>query len=426
MPILQWLFGVKADVVRDEHFQILLVANITGVMGVSLVSPILDSLSGPFGVDATTMGLMISAVTAPSIVMIPIFGLIADRTGRKPLIVIGLTLFGIGGTAISLTSDFQVALGLRLLQGVGTAAIVPVIIASIGDLYDGGTEATAQGLRFTASGISQTFFPLLAGVLVTFAWQYPFLLHSIALLAAVLVAVRFEEPDSPEKVHDSSSRSSQLRALRDFLLQRRLLSLILARSLPTIIWFGILTYNSVIVVQLLEGTPGQAGALVAAGSLVYALSSSQAGRVTTHFDSRYYPLLAVNILIAVGYTIFAFASTIWGVALGIILSGAGFGIALSLYRSIITGLAPHSLRGGIVSISESFARAMATLTPIGMGFAIGVARPTLGLGQAIRWTTFGVACLVCVASLSCLIVAHVSPPVMERSSEARSETVDTK
>jgi ACDE family multidrug resistance protein len=151
MLSFQSLFGDQAVILRERRFQLLLLANLVGPLGVSLLSPVLDSLITPFGASSATIGLMISVFTAPAIVMIPVAGIVADWIGRKHILVISLLVFGLAGTAIVFTNDFLVALALRLIQGIAFGGLTPIIITSIGDLYSGTTEATAQGLRFTGS-----------------------------------------------------------------------------------------------------------------------------------------------------------------------------------------------------------------------------------------------------------------------------------
>jgi MFS family permease len=60
----------------------------------------------PFGASSATIGLIMSAFTAPAVVMTPVIGVIADRFGRRPVILSGLVLFGTAGTAITLTTTF--------------------------------------------------------------------------------------------------------------------------------------------------------------------------------------------------------------------------------------------------------------------------------------------------------------------------------
>jgi len=173
---------------------------------------VLGSLVEPLGASTANIGLMMSAFTAPSIFVIPIAGVISDRYGRRPVLIFGLCWFGLTGTAIAfVVSTFGAARALRALQGIGFAALTPIIITSLGDLYAGTKEATAQGLRFTGSGLSQTAFPLAAGVLVGVAWQYPFLLYAVAFPIAAVVYVYFEEP--LDEAPDEESEAGDPRAV---------------------------------------------------------------------------------------------------------------------------------------------------------------------------------------------------------------------
>jgi MFS family permease len=426
---LQSLFGDDAAILRERDFRLLLLANVLPVLGSSLLSPVLNSLIEPFGTSPADVGLMISVFTAPGIVIIPVTGVLADRYGRKPVLVTALVVFGSAGSAIAVATEFRVALGLRLLQGVGFAGISPIIITSIGDLYAGAKEATGQGLRFTVSGLSATVFPPISGALVVIAWQYPFLLYAMALPVAAAVYLWFDEPAPPD-VTDATGTAGgtdgadttrtaganpYVRTLFRLVRRPRVLSMVLARGLPNVVWIGFVTYNSLITVRLMDGTPGQAGLLVAVGSLVFAIAGSQAGRITALFGSRLYPLVGANVCIGLGFVVVLLAPGIAVATGGIAVAGIGFGLTLSLYRSIITGLAPDDLRAGLVSIAEAVGRLTNTLTPIAMGGVIAVATPRVGFAPALRLAGVGVAVVGAVGGILCLLVANAAPPVPART-----------
>ncbi len=439
---LDLLLGDETEVLADPSFQLLLVANLMAPLGTALVSPLLSSLTGPFGVSETQVGLLISAYTAPPIVTIPLAGVLADRYGRKPLLVAGLLLFGTAGSAIALTTDFTVALALRFLQGVGFAGLTPMIITSIGDLYRGTTEATAQGVRFTTSGVYQSVFPLVGGALVGIAWQYPFLIYAMAFPIAGAVAWWFPEPaalpaadetgaapttgegdaaaddpagDGPADpepdggASERPDRREQLRQLGRLLAHRRVLAVIVARGLPMFIWIGFLTYNSIVVVGLLGGTPTAAGLLVTVNSVGLAVGASQAGRISAWFDSRLWPLVGANVGLGGGLAVVTLSPSVAVAAVGAAALGVGFGVALSLTRSLTTALAPPSLRGGLVSVAESVGRLTSTVAPVVMGAAVAAAVPLVGFDAAVRLTGVGVGVVFAAGGSLALVVAAVSP-----------------
>jgi MFS family permease len=420
---LSSIAGADSGIVRKRPFQLLLLINVVPPLGTALLSPVLGSLVEPLGASTANIGLMMSAFTAPSIVVIPIVGVISDRYGRRPVLIFGLVWFGLTGTAIAFVSTFGAALALRALQGIGFAALTPIIITSLGDLYTGTEEATAQGLRFTGSGLTQTAFPLASGVLVGMAWQYPFLLYAVAFPVAAVVYRYFEEPldEAGDEADDESGDGepgesaggirAQLDDMRALVAHRRAWTIVLARGSANVAWFGFLTYNSILVVSVLGYTPAEAGALAALASLMYALAASQAGRVSARFDDRLYPLIATNVAMGGGLALAFLARSLGVAAVGVAFMGIGFGLVLSIYRSVITTLPPADLRGGLVSLGEGSGRAGATATPIIMGVAIAVATGPLGFEAAVRAVGVGTGVLGAGAGIACLLLMSASPPI---------------
>jgi len=409
---LSSVVGDEAGVLRERSFQLLLLANVLPPLGTALLSPVLDSVIEPLGTTPTNVGLLMSAFTAPAVVMIPVTGVVADRYGRRPVILFGLVLFGAAGTAVAFTTEFRVALALRLAQGVGFAALTPIIITSLGDLYAGTKEATAQGLRFTGSGVSQTVFPLVAGVLVGLSWRYPFLLYAVAFPVAAVVYRWFEEPAAPAAVDDGDrGLREQVGDLRTVAGQRRAWAMIVARGTPNFVWIGFLTYNSIVVVQLMDGTAAQAGLLAAAASLSYALAATQAGRITARFESRLWPLVAANVAMTGGMALVFLAGSLAVAVPAIVAMGAGFGVLLSLYRSVITGMAPTAVRGSLVSLGEGTGRLTSTITPIAMGGAIAVAAGPIGFERSVRLVGVGTALFAGAVGVACLFLVHAAPPI---------------
>ena len=412
------LFGEEGDVLHDQQFQLLLSAIPLVAVGVALISPILESLTGPFGVSSTAIGQMVAVYVAPGIVVIPVSGLVADRYGRKPLVVFGLVLFGIAGSAIALTTDFRIALGLRFLQGLGWSALSPVVITAVGDLYTGAREATAQGIRFTTVGVAQAAIPPIAGFLVVFGWQYPFLLYALAVPIGFAIWLWFDEPTSigaeagdDDPAPESFEGQSQLRALAALSTRPRVLTVLVARQVPTFAWYAVLTYNSILVVQVLGGTPGIAGTLIAASSMAKAIAATQVGRATAYFRRRVDLLLVVHVLLALGLAASGFAPSLAWAGVGFVAIGLGLGVTMSIYRSVFTSFAPAELRGGLTSVSETSGRVTATSAPILLGASILFLEPTIGSATAIRWTIAGAGLVGGAVAVPALLVAIRSPAV---------------
>ncbi len=419
MALAESLFGDRAGILRTRQFQLLLLANVNGALGLVVISPFLEVLTGPFGVTDARVGLLMTAYTVPPVVLIPVVGMLADRYGRKPMLITGLVVFGLAGAAISLTTDFRVALGLRVVQGIGYAGIVPVIITSIGDLYAGPTEATAQGLRFTSSGLTHTVFPVTAGVLVAVAWQFPFLLYLVALPIALAVLLYFEETlgadtEGEETLTDGGEtrgRGAYAREIAGLAIQPKLAAVYVAIAVPSVLHIAFLTYNSFIVVRALGSTPGVAGILLALVSIVYATAASQAGRVTDFFGSRVAPIVVAMLCMGAGLSVVAMAPVLPVAAVGTVSMGLGVGLCFSLLRSVLTTLAPESHRGGLVGLGESIIRLANSVGPVLIGWLIVVFSPAVGDVAALRYSLVGVAVVGAVVGVSAIVAARAARPV---------------
>lgn len=381
-----------------------------------MVSPILDTLTGPFGVSAAQIGLFVTAIAFPAIFLIPIGGVLTDRIGRKPLLVAGLLLFGGGGTAVALTSDFTIALGLRFIQGVGMAATFPAIVSSIRDLYSDTEEATAQGLRVGVSGASQAVFTTAAGFLVVLAWQYPFFLYAAAFPVVLALVVWFDEPMTPRsdpgRDHRYDGLDMYLTGVLEVISYRRVLMILLAHGLAFFALFSFMTYNSLIVVGAAGGGAAEAGIVVALFSIVYAAVATQVGRITSRFGGRRIPLIASQILLGGGLVIFAMSPHSIVAIVGATILALGMGVVAPMYRSLISGFAHQEIRGGLVSVGEAMGWVAVTLAPIAIGLTVSRLEGTLGTIPSLQMALIGAGVVVGIVGVFAVIIAErsVHPP----------------
>jgi len=408
---LSSIAGADSGIVRERPFQLLLLINVLPPLGTALLSPVLGSLVEPLGATTANIGLMMSAFTAPSIFVIPIAGVISDRYGRRPVLIFGLCWFGLTGTAIAFVSTFGAALALRALQGIGFAALTPIIITSLGDLYAGTKEATAQGLRFTGSGSRRrrSRWPQASSS----GWRgstRSCCTPSRSRSRPSSTSTSEPLDEAPDEESEAGIRE-QLDDMRTLVAHRRAWAMVAARGTANIAWFGFLTYNSILVVNVLGYTPTEAGILAALASLTYALAASQAGRIADLFDDRLYPLVATNLSMGAGLALTFLAPSLAVAAVGVVFMGAGFGLVLSIYRSVITTLPPADLRGGLVSLGEGSGRAAAaaTATPVVMGVAVAVATSALGFETAVRAVGVGTGVVSAGVGIACLLLMmHVA------------------
>ena len=117
-----------------------------GVMGVSITLPILPKQGAVFHQDAAGVALLITCFTLPSAFMTPVAGVLADRFGRKAVLLPGLLLFACGGMGCAFSDSFENLLAWRAIQGLGAAPLGILYGTLVGDFYKEADRPKVMGM----------------------------------------------------------------------------------------------------------------------------------------------------------------------------------------------------------------------------------------------------------------------------------------
>ncbi len=131
-----------------------------------------------------------------STVTVPLYGKLADRRGRKPILLLGITLFLIGSLASGLAGSIEQLIAFRAIQGLGAGAMQPIVLTIIGDLYTPAERGRVQGWFGALWGFAGISGPLVGGAIVAAAsWRWIFLINlPFGLASAAVLVLAFREP----------------------------------------------------------------------------------------------------------------------------------------------------------------------------------------------------------------------------------------
>ena len=157
----------------------------------TVIAPAAPHIGASFGVPAVAVNVAITAYVLTLAVLIPISGWLADRFGARRVFVAAVAVFTLASVGCALAANLPMLTGMRVLQGVGGAMMVPV-----GRLVVLRTTAKADLIRAVAyltwpALVAPVVAPALGGVLSTYAsWRWIFLINVPLGLAALLLAGR--------------------------------------------------------------------------------------------------------------------------------------------------------------------------------------------------------------------------------------------
>jgi len=148
------------------------------------------------GLNDAQIGLVLGAQLATTMLAKPMAGRLSDRMGRKPMILLGLSLCAILLPFIPQTTAFSLLFLLSGLFGLGVAIVTPSTTALVADLVKRRQMGSAMGVFGTIWDTGEASGPILAGVLIA-AFGYPSAFAMIAAfmgLAAVIFALAVKDP----------------------------------------------------------------------------------------------------------------------------------------------------------------------------------------------------------------------------------------
>lgn len=157
------------------------------VLGTTILTVPLHDIALDLRVPVASAALVITVPTIASATLLPIGGWLGSRFGRQRVFCIAVALVGISTLAAMFARDLATLVAMRVFQGIGSAAIVPLIMSLLSDFYEPERRAQALGAWASANSLGQALGPPLGGVLAeALGWRAA--LGPIPLIAGLTCA----------------------------------------------------------------------------------------------------------------------------------------------------------------------------------------------------------------------------------------------
>lgn len=359
----------EKSLLRDSNLYIIFLVTLLAVMGVASITPAFPEMIKYFHISSKQVGLLIVMFTIPGIVLTPVMGVLADRIGRKTILIPSLFLFGLAGFACTFTRSFEHLLFLRLIQGIGAATLGSLNVTLIGDLYAGNKRATAMGYNASVLSIGTASYPAIGGALALFGWYFPFVLPLLAIPVGLVVlwGLKNPEPDHKQDLRE------YLRSAWKTINQKSVWGLFIANIFVFIILYGtFLTYFPLLLEDRLKANSLYIGLAMSAMSFTTAIISSILGHLRKKFSGKF--LLFVSFVFYATALILIPMANSWPAVIGsVMIFGMAHGINIPNIQTMLVGYAPMKERAAFMSVNSLVLRVGQTLGPliIGLFFSLG-------------------------------------------------------
>ncbi len=351
---------------RDLDLWLLFAVTIVAVGNVSSVAPAFPQVVDVFGISRVQVGWVVTAYSLPGILSAPLAGVLADRLGRKRVLVPALFVFGAAGGACALARSFHVLLILRVFQGAAAAPLVGLAVTIIGDRYEGTARAAAIGYNASALNVGTAAYPALGGALAAFAWFWAFALPLLALPVGAAVAWKLKAPS----LDRAQTLADYLTVARDRLTDRRVLGLLGINLGVFILIFGaFLTYVPELLDDRFGSPPVVAGLVLAGASVSSGLVATQLGRLSTVVSQD--RLIQASLIVdGVALALMPLAPAPWSVGAASLLFGVAQGLNQPALQTRLAELASDASRGILLSLNGMVLRLGQAIGPLLLGSAL--------------------------------------------------------
>ncbi|HEY1753798.1 MAG TPA: MFS transporter [Bryobacteraceae bacterium] len=313
--------------------------------------PLLPMLRGVFHAGEVAVSLTVTVASLGVAISAPFAGMLADRIGRRPVIVSSAFLLAVTALATASATTLPQLLWWRFLQGVFTPGVFAVTVAYINDEWRG-----AGAGRVVASYISGTVMGgfssrTLSGLVAAHApWPRVFLvLGSLNFALAVVIAV-WLAPEK-QKPHLPAAGARAWFAAAAHLANRELLATFLVGFCVLFSLVGIFTYVTFhLAAPPYSLLPGALGSIFFV-YLVGAVATPLAGRSIDRFGHR--RTLAVAIAVSILGVALTLGESLWLVIAGLAVCCTGV-FSAQASASAFVGTAARQNRGLAIGLYSTF------------------------------------------------------------------------
>jgi MFS family permease len=291
--------------------------------------PVLPALSAELGADARSTAATLSAALMTLVLLQFFSGMLADRFGRRRVLILGAFLGGASSLLCALAAHWQWLLALRVLGGAADAIAMPALLGLTAEIGEG-RHGSSFGILRSSQGLAFIAAPVLGGWLSPLGLRAPFLVDGTLSLMACAILARTVSDRSSLPV--ANSVLAQWRNIGLAFADARLYAFVLFGAANNFA-FPILASFVPIKGQLLGLTPWHISIVLACEAVTYTLAAYLCGRLSDRWGCRPFVLAAQPLIVLACYNL-ATSRGLPALAVSYVVFGLG-GSATFLMSSVV-------------------------------------------------------------------------------------------
>ena len=362
----------------------------------TVLAPSLPEILNDLSLSTQWAGVIVGAGALPGIVFSPIFGVLADRHGKRLIVTAALTIFGLMALPVALAPNGWLLLAARVGQGIGASTLVGIAVAIIADFWDGEQRAKLIGWNSAVITTCVAVFPLLGGLTADLtSWRWAAGLQTIALPVALWVWFQLPDQTADHDRHNGRDQSNPTIADRFSKLagtatQKAVRPIFVAGFVAFFLIFGVFLTVMPLYLQSEFGLQTTARSVVIALPGVFAILGALSVNVIRRRIKGAWLVLASGLAVfAIAFAGLSVAPVLAIAIAAVTLYGVAEGFTIPTMQEAAVNAAPPEERATYVALFVSAARAGQTAGPVAIATvaSVGGARFSLAVAALIAVMT---------------------------------------
>ncbi|RDB02946.1 MFS transporter [Runella aurantiaca] len=365
---------------------ITVLVSILPVMAVITLMPVVPTLRNHFKDVPYIETLAPFVISAPGLCVAlfgPYAGFLADKIGRRKLLIIFSILYAIGGVLPFFIESFSALIAGRLILGIGEAFILTISNILLGDYFEQSKRNTWLMIQNIVGPLVGFFVITGSGQLASLGWQYPFLLYAITLIIPIGAYFFIFEP---------TEKAPSIANNKDIFFQfskKALIKVFLTTFFASVLYYVYTLHFSLALDKIGISDPKEVGKITAVASLMLPLGAVLFKLLGTKSNRIQFGLMFT--LIGIGLIGVGLATDLTSVMASAVIQQVGCGMAIPVLIAFGLRSVPTEYRGRGMGIWSSGFFLGLSVSPFVVGFVRNLT------GDILKaFLVFGVICLVMV------------------------------
>jgi len=378
-----------------SRFWVLVAASFVDRIGATMIFPFFALyITQKFQVGMTEAGVLLGTFHLSGFIGNIIGGALADRFGRKGMVLFGLVFSAISAISMGLANELWVFYVLALVVGLLSDVAGPAWQAMIADILPENQRTEGFGVLRVVANLAWIVGPTIGGLMASRSFLFLFLFDAVCSLITAAIIYRMIPETRPQTTADTTQPENTWQTILGYgrvFADRLFIAYIVASMFMTVVYIQMYSTLSVYLRDVHGVSTEHYGFLLTSSAITVVICQFWVSRRVKDYPPMLMMALGATFYL-IGFSMFGFVAAYWLFVSAIVLITIGEMVIMPVSQALAANFAPEDMRGRYMAIFSMVWAIPAMIGPPAAGMILDNFNPNW------VWYAGGLICSVSVVS----------------------------